>query len=128
MKLALSVFALSLALAGNSFAQSIPPSTSTPAPVTSPAGTAGMTLSDEQAKTWLKRALYSSDAKNIGEIEAISRDASGKVNEIHADIGGFLGLGQTRVRVMPTQIKLEGDRAVLNMTAEQARALPKVTQ
>jgi hypothetical protein len=45
---------------------------------------------------------------------------------MHADIGGFLGLGQTRVRVMPSQFKLIDDRAVLLITAEQAKTLPKV--
>ena len=45
---------------------------------------------------------------------------------MHADTGGFLGLGQTRVRVMPSQFKLIDDRAVLLITAEQAKTLPKV--
>jgi hypothetical protein len=45
---------------------------------------------------------------------------------MQADIGGFLGLGETRVRLTPAQFKLQGDRAVLDLTAAQAKDLPKV--
>lgn len=53
-------------------------------------------------------------------------NGSGKVTEMHADIGGFLGLGETRVRVLPSQFKLMDDRVVLSITAERAKTLPKV--
>jgi PRC-barrel domain len=55
-----------------------------------------ITLTDEQAKIWIDKVVYSADGKNVGEVAALTRDGSGKVIEIHADIGGFLGLGQTR--------------------------------
>ena len=44
------------------------------------------------------------------------------------EIGGpeVLGMGETRVRLMPGQFKLQGDRAVLDVTAEEAKSLPKV--
>lgn len=35
----------------------------------------------------------------------------------------FLGLVETRVKLMPVQSKLEGDRAVLDLTGEQAKGL-----
>ena len=89
---------------------------------------AAMTLTDEQAKSWINKAVYSSDGKNVGEVAALKRDASGKVQEMHADIGGFLGLGETRVRVMPSDFKVQGDRLVLDMTAEQAKSLPKIAK
>jgi hypothetical protein len=85
-------------------------------------------LTDAQANAWINKTVYSSDAKNVGEVSTVQRDASGKVTELHADIGGFLGLGETRVRIMPAQFKLEGDRIILNMTAEQVRALPKIAK
>jgi hypothetical protein len=81
---------------------------------------------DFQAKGWIDKVVYDSDGKKFGEVAAFARDGSGKVTEMHADIGGFLGMGQTRVRVMPSQFKLTDDRAVLSITAEQAKALPKV--
>lgn len=96
------------------------------APSATSAEASGPTLSDDEAKAWINKVVYSSDDKNVGEISAIERDSNGQVKEIHADIGGFLGLGETRVRVMPSQFKFVGDRVVLNVTSEDAKALPKV--
>ncbi len=130
-------FAAALALAGSvAHAQTQPqttpaPSTTAPAATpTTPSTAAGqaMTLTDEQASSWVDKAVYSSDAKNVGEVAAIQRDTSGKVTELHADIGGFLGLGETRVKVLPSQFKLENDRIVLGMNSEQVRALPKIAK
>ncbi|MEQ1711657.1 MAG: PRC-barrel domain-containing protein [Hyphomicrobium sp.] len=83
-------------------------------------------LTDEQAKAWINKVVYSSDDKNLGEVAAFQRDTAGNVTEMHADIGGFLGLGETRVRLMPSEFKLVTDRVVLNVTAEQAKNLPKI--
>jgi PRC-barrel domain len=71
---------------------------------------------------------YSSDGKNVGEVTALKRDASGKVAELQAGIGGFIGIGETQVRVTPAQFKLENDRVVLSLTAEQVKALPKIVK
>lgn len=135
-------YAIAMLLAGSSAIAQTQPQT-TPAPATPPAVTPApsatpttpstapgqaMTLTDEQANSWVDKVVYSSDAKNVGEVAAIQRDAAGKVTELHADIGGFLGLGETRVRVMPSQFKLENDRILLNMNSEQVRALPKIAQ
>jgi PRC-barrel domain len=84
------------------------------------------TLNEQQAKEWINKVVYSSENKNVGEVAAFARDASGKVTEMHADIGGFLGIGETRVRVMPAQFKLMGDRVVLSLDAEQVKSLPKI--
>ncbi len=97
---------------------------SAPSSTMAPSTTGSLTLTDDQAKAWINKVVYSSDNKNLGEVAAFSRDASGKVSEMHADIGGFLGLGETRVRLMPNQFKLDTDRVVLNMTAEQVKTLP----
>jgi hypothetical protein len=99
------------------------PSATDPA---SPSANPSLTLNDAEANKWLNKTVYSSDDKNVGEVAQIARDAGGKVTELHADIGGFLGLGETRVRVMPEQFKLMGDRVVLNLTSEQAKSLPKI--
>jgi len=102
-----------------------PPAATTPAPsvtTTAPPATAPV-LTDAQANAWINKTVYSSDAKNVGEVSAVQRGASRKVTE-----RGFLGLGETRVRIMPAQFKLEGDRIILNMTAEQVRALPKIAK
>jgi len=145
--------ALTLALSANALAQSttttpsgVPsatpsdtmrtPSTTLPS-TTTPSATMGssstssgatMTMTDAEAKNWVDKPIYSSDNKNIGEVAALNRDASGKVVELHADIGGFLGLGETRVKVEPAQFTTSGDRIMLNMTSEQVKSLPKLAK
>lgn len=86
----------------------------------------GITLTDKEALTWVDKPVYSSDGEQVGEVVDFQRDAANKVTGMHADIGGFLGLGETRVNVSPAQFNLQGDRVTLNLTAEQAKALPKV--
>ncbi len=106
-----------------------PPATTVPPSATTPSiADNGVVMTDEQARNWVSKTVYSSDAKNVGEVAAVQRDSSGKVTEIHADIGGFLGIGETRVRVAPGQFKVVDDRIVLNMTADQAKTLPKIAK
>lgn len=104
-----------------------PEAAPTPSPsVTGDAASAPI-ISDEQAKTLKNAAVWSSDQKNVGEVADIKRDSSGRVTELYADIGGFLGFGETRVRVMPDEFKVETDRIVLTRTAAQVEALPKAS-
>lgn len=131
MKSLISVTALAaIALSSGALADTTTTTTNAPATdttVTSPAtSTDGATvqMNDEQAKAWINKYVYSSDAKHIGEVAALKRDQSGGVLELHADIGGFLGLGETRVKIMPGQFKIVEDRVVLNVPAEQAKTLP----
>lgn len=88
----------------------------------------GVVLTEAQANAWIKKAVFSSDGKNVGEVTALKRDASGKVAELQAGIGGFLGMGETQVRVMPAQFKLVNDRVELSLTTEQVKALPKIAK
>ncbi len=86
----------------------------------------GLALTTQEGMIWINKPVYSSDGEEIGEVAAFERDADNKVIGMHADIGGFLGLGETRVNLTPAQFKLEGDRVVLALTAEQAKELPPV--
>jgi hypothetical protein len=45
---------------------------------------------------------------------------------MQANIGGFLGFGEHRIRLMPAQLSLKSDRVVLDITAAQAKELPKI--
>jgi hypothetical protein len=85
-----------------------------------------LTLTDEDSKIWTNKPIYSSDGKNVGEVAAFQRDADNNVIGMHADIGGIFGMGETRVNVAPSQFKLYGDRILLDLTAAQAKELPKV--
>jgi hypothetical protein len=108
---------------------SAPSTTMTPPSMNAPANlSTSVTLTDDQAKAWVDKVVFSSDGKNIGEVAAFARDSSGKVTEMHADMGGFLGMGETRVRLMPSEFRLDQSSVTLTMTAEQARNLPKVAK
>lgn len=85
-----------------------------------------LNLSDDDSKAWTNKPVYSSDGKNLGEVAAFQRDADNNVIGMHADIGGMFGMGETRVNVAPSQFKLSGDRILLDLTAAQAKELPKV--
>lgn len=107
------------------------PSIAQDATVKSPTATVqkdatGLMLTGEQAKTWIGKSAYSSDGKKIGDVAAFARGTDNSVTEMHLDIGGFLGFGETRVKLTPAQFKLQDDRVVLGLTAEQAKDLPKV--
>ena len=85
-------------------------------------------LTSQEALAWIDKSVYSSDGKKIGEVAAVQRGDDNKVIEMHANTGGFLGLGETRVKLLPAQFKLTGDRVVLELTAAQAKDLPKAAQ
>jgi hypothetical protein len=114
------------------------PTVQTPAPSPSPSapaekmaplpGPATTAMTEEDAKSWIDKAIYSSDDKNVGSVAAIERDASGVVTGMQADIGGFLGIGTTRVKLTPVQFQLSGDRVLVNLPSEQVKQLPKVTE
>ena len=83
-------------------------------------------LTEAEAKALIDANVISSDKKNVGEVAAIQRDGTGKVIELHADVGGFLGIGETRVRLMPSQFTVSDKQILLTLTAEQVSALPKI--
>jgi hypothetical protein len=68
---------------------------------------------------WIGRAVYSSDGQHVGEVSAISGD------KVYADIGGFLGIGESRVLLSADQIaRVEDDRIDLTLTEAQTSTLP----
>lgn len=107
-----------------------PGAAATPAPSTTaqtPSSTAdSVMLTDSEAQAWIDKPVYTSDNKNVGEVAGFQRDSSGKVVEMHAAIGGFLGIGETRVKITPAQFELAGDRIKLSLTSEQVKSLPKM--
>ena len=76
----------------------------------------------------LKRQFYSSDGKKLGEVAAILRTADNKITELRADLGGFLGIGQHQIALPAARFALHNDRVVLDLTAAQAKELPKVAK
>ena len=83
-----------------------------------------ISLSDDQAKEWVGKTVYTSDDKNIGEVALLARDSSGAVTELQADIGGFLGLGETRVAIPVEKFQLGDEKITLSMTEAEVKNLP----
>lgn len=121
-----TVLAATIALPVMAQTTTAPPSTP-PAAAVTPA-VAPLMLTADEAKAWVDKPVYSSDNTKIGEVAAFARGTDNTVTEMHADIGGFLGMGETRIKLTPAQFKLQGDRVVLNLTAAQAKDMPKVTK
>ncbi|HEY7548321.1 MAG TPA: PRC-barrel domain-containing protein [Hyphomicrobiaceae bacterium] len=121
-----------LAGAGLASAETTSSKTTTTNPSPAPAAGANetdagkMMLTDAQAKSWVGKPVYSSDGKQIGDVVSFERGVDNAVTELHADIGGFLGFGKSRVKLTPQQFKLQTDRVVLSLTQRQAENLPKV--
>ena len=70
---------------------------------------------------WIGRAVYGNDGNHLGEVAVIADGL------LYVDIGGFLGIGETRVMVKDDQIEsVTDDRIVLKMTETEASALPAV--
>lgn len=42
---------------------------------------------------WVGKSVYDSNMKRVGEIERVSLDADGEVDEIVVETGGFLDIG-----------------------------------
>jgi hypothetical protein len=112
------------------FAQTTPPSDSAPPAVTAPSvqpapAEKAPAMTEDQAKALIDATVVSSDNKNVGDVAAIQRDSEGKITELHADVGGFLGIGKTRVKLMPSQFTVTADNKVqLSLTADQVKSLP----
>jgi hypothetical protein len=84
-------------------------------------------VTEEGAKEWIGRPIYSSDNKKLGDIAALQRGPDGTVGELNADMGGFLGFGETRVRITADQIKeVKDDSLVVTLTEAEAKNLPAI--
>ncbi len=72
---------------------------------------------------WIGRSVYSSDDKNLGEVAKLSG------SDIYADIGGLLGLGETRALIKADQIQdVREDRIVLKLSEAEAKNLPAAAE
>ena len=72
---------------------------------------------------WVGRSVYSSDDKNLGEVASLSG------SDLLVDIGGVLGIGETRALIKPDQIQdVRDDRIVLKLSEAEAKSLPAADQ
>ncbi|MGJ8628615.1 MAG: PRC-barrel domain-containing protein [Sulfitobacter sp.] len=75
--------------------------------------------------------LYGSNDEDIGEIETLIVDDSGKITHVLADIGGFLGMGEHTVKLSFEELQLmrnaDGSdvRIYVDSTEEKLESLPE---
>ena len=89
---------------------------------TTPAKTAAAVGTSLAFQDWIGRSVESSDGQSLGEVSGLNEDDQ---NEFYVDLGGFLALGATRVRVSSDEVReVKDDRIVLRLTEAEARNLP----
>lgn len=85
-----------------------------------------MVITSSQAKEWVGKRIHSRDENDIGEIADFRAGSDGNVEYFHSDIGGFLGLGETSVKIKPSHFEMREGKLYLNMTKDEALQLPRI--
>ena len=89
---------------------------------TTPANTAAAVGTSLAYQEWIGRSVESSDGQSLGQVSGLNEDDQ---NEFYVDLGGFLALGETRVRVSSDEVReVKDGRIVLRLTEAEARNLP----
>jgi hypothetical protein len=101
----------------NRVGETVPPMKSTDQQSADTGTTTGAFFASEE---WIGRSVYSSDGKQLGKVASFKKDG-----ELFVDIGGFLGLGETRTLIKSDQIQgVTEDRIVLRLSEAEAKKLP----
>ncbi len=76
------------------------------------------------------KRVYGPNDEDVGEISAVALDADGKIMGAVVDVGGFLGIGEKRVALDSSMLRLvrdadgSGTHFRASLTQEQLEALP----
>jgi hypothetical protein len=101
--------------------------TETQAGLRSP-GDSGFIVAEQDVGTWIRKPVYSSDNRKIGEIAELKRGPQDHVTDVYVDGETFLGMGGQRYRVSGDQIReVKPDGLVLSLTEADVKALPGTT-
>jgi sporulation protein YlmC with PRC-barrel domain len=71
-------------------------------------------------------AVFGSDGKRLGKIEAVKSERSGTVDAIHVHVGGFFGFGGKTVEVPASKISKSGTSVQVTLTSTEVDSLPPV--
>jgi sporulation protein YlmC with PRC-barrel domain len=77
------------------------------------------------ARQLIGRTVRNPQDETVGKIESVYIDGSGKVDSVIVGVGGFLGVGERRVRLAwkDLQISNNGERVVVSATRDQLKAM-----
>ncbi len=71
---------------------------------------------------------FSADDRSLGDVVEVVRGPDGKVQEVHIEVGRFLGIGDRTVKIDAGAFEELGDRIKLKITGDAVRSLPEATK
>lgn len=71
---------------------------------------------------------FSSDGQSLGDVVEVIRGPDGKVEALHVEVGGFLGIGDRTVKIDADAFEELSDRIKLKIKGDDVRSLPEVTK
>jgi Golgi apparatus protein 1 len=69
---------------------------------------------------------FSSDGRSLGDVVEVIRGPDGKIEALHIEVGGFLGIGDRTVRIDADTFEEQSDRILLKLPGDAVRSLPEV--
>ncbi len=83
-------------------------------------------IETQDFKSWIGLKVETLDGESVGKVANVLPATGSVLEEVHADIGGFLGFGETRVKLMPAQLIKQDDKIIVSLTKEEIRKLPRI--
>lgn len=74
---------------------------------------------------FIGKDVYGTDGKQVGELDNVLIDPDGRVHAGVVEFGGFLGIGEHKVAVPWSDLNVQGDRLVTNLTKDQVKTMPQ---
>jgi hypothetical protein len=71
---------------------------------------------------------FSADGRSLGDVVEVVRGPDGKVQEVHIEVGRFLGIGDRTVKVDAGAFEELADRIKLHIMGDEVRSLPEATK
>ncbi len=78
------------------------------------------------AEMMIGKPLLDTVGDKVGTVADVVRDGGGNVTEIHADVGGILGIATTRVTIPARQVTIDGEAMRVSLSKDQIEAQPEV--
>jgi sporulation protein YlmC with PRC-barrel domain len=118
-------------LAATAQTQTPPPSPTNPPAATKPETSAMPSTTSIEKKAAAPAATgelvgltaKSSDGRNLGTVQTVTMEPSGKISAIGVKVGGFLGFGAHTVAIPDGKFNRVGDTVQINMTADEVNKL-----
>ena len=68
--------------------------------------------------------IFAADGEEVGDVEDVLMTPDGEIVGLSAEVGGFAGIGEKEVAFELGALTWDGERVIVNMTADQIGSLP----